>query len=286
MEFCKACIPSRNVLIRENYKPWFTSEIRYNIRLRDRLRKLFLKSGRIADRLSYKRQRNKVNNMKKYAKENYVNNIDNIISNRDTGNSSKTFWQIMGRFVGKNNASTNNSPSQEKADALNNIFISVSDIKEANIPLPNFNSRTEFVLSQIRVTESEVKNILNTLKVNKETGSDGISNRMLKYNSKSIAKPLSKRFIISLKQRIYPNLWICVMPLFKKGERSDVSNYRPMSLISFVGKSFERIVYKHIYNHITANSLLYKYQSGFLPDHSTVLHLIELIHHTCLALEN
>ena len=71
MEFCKACLPFRNVLIRENDKPWFTctSEIRYNIRLRDRLRKLLLKSGRIADWLSYKRQGNKVNNMKKYAKE-------------------------------------------------------------------------------------------------------------------------------------------------------------------------------------------------------------------------
>ena len=74
------------------------------------------------------------------------------------------------------------------------------------------------------------------------------------------------------------------MPLFKKGEKSDVSNYRPISLISCVGKSC-KIVYKHIYNHISANSLLYKYKSGFLPDHSTVHHLIELIHHTCLALE-
>ena len=59
MEFCKACIWSRNVLIRENDKPWFTSEILYNIRLRDRLRKMFLKSGRIAD-LSYKRQHEKI----------------------------------------------------------------------------------------------------------------------------------------------------------------------------------------------------------------------------------
>ena len=41
MEFCKACIPSRNGLIRENDKSWFTLEIRYNIRLRDRLRKHF-----------------------------------------------------------------------------------------------------------------------------------------------------------------------------------------------------------------------------------------------------
>ena len=118
--------------------------------------------------------KNKVNNMKKYAKENYINNIDNIISNYDTGNSSKTFWQIMGRFIGKNNTSTKIPPlhigdnefafsNQEKADALNNIFISVSDIEEAHLPLPNFNSRTESVLSQIQVSESEVKDILNIL---------------------------------------------------------------------------------------------------------------------------
>ena len=35
-----------------------------------------------------------------------------------------------------------------------------------------------------------------------------------------------------------------------------------------------------------ANSLIYKFLSGFLPGHSTVHHLIEVIHHTCLALEN
>ena len=71
----------------------------------------------------------------------------------------------------------------------------------------------------------------------------------------------------------------------QKEEKSDVCDYWPISLISCVWTSFENIVYKHIYNHITANSLFYKYQSGFLPGHSTVHHLIEFIHHTCLALE-
>ena len=110
---------------------------------------------------------------------------------------------------------------------------------------------------------------------------------MLKYTSKSIAKPLSKLFNLSLEQRIYPNLWkiASVMPLVKKRGKYDVSNYRPISIISCVGTSFERIVYKHIYNHITANSLLYKYEKGFLPGHSSVHRLIELIHHTCLALK-
>ena len=66
----------------------------------------------------------------------------------------------------------------------------------------------------------------------------------------------------------------------KKEDKSHASNYRPISLISCGGKTFERIIFKHVYNH-----LIYQYQSGFLPGHSTVHHLIELIQHTCLALE-
>ena len=63
-------------------------------------------------------------------------------------------------------------------------------------------------------------------------------------------------------------------------------NYRQVSLTSNVGKSFERIVFKHMCNHIFENELLYKYQSGFLPGHSTVHHLIALVHNTYLSLEN
>ena len=37
----------------------------------------------------------------KYAKENFNNKIDDIFRNQETGNSSRTFWQVMGRFMGK-----------------------------------------------------------------------------------------------------------------------------------------------------------------------------------------
>ena len=59
----------------------------------------------------------------------------------------------------------------------------------------------------------------------------------------------------------------------KKGDKSEAGNYTPVSLISCVGKAFERVIFKHVYNHIADNNLLYKYQSGFLPGHSTVHHL-------------
>ena len=68
---------------------------------------------------------------------------------------------ILPLHTGDNNFAFSN---QEKADSLSNFFISLSDIEEANIPLPNFNNRTESVLSKIRVSEFEVRDILNTTK--------------------------------------------------------------------------------------------------------------------------
>ena len=134
--------------------------------------------------------------MKKYAKENYLNNIDNSISNHDTESLSKTFKQTMRKFIGGGVAGgyickipslhtadyTFAFPNQEKTHVLYNFCISVSDIEDANIALPDCNNRT--VLSQIKVSKPEEVNIISILKVNKATGLDGRSNKILKYTSK------------------------------------------------------------------------------------------------------
>ena len=69
------------------------------------------------------------------------------------------------------------------------------------------------------------------------------------------------------------------MPLLKKCDKSLTRIYRPVSLTSNVEKPFERIIFKHMYNHITENDILYKYASGFH-------HLIELIHNVCISLKD
>jgi hypothetical protein len=69
-----------------------------------------------------------------------------------------------------------------------------------------------------------------------------------------------------------------VLPLFKKDDPSITSNYRPVYLLSCVSKIMERVIFKHVYNYFHKNDLFYKYQAGFLPDHSTVFQLIETYH--------
>ena len=69
LELARECIPTKTVIVRYNDKPWFTSEIRKEIRIRDRLRKVMLKYHRISDICKYKKQRNRVNNLKRLQKK-------------------------------------------------------------------------------------------------------------------------------------------------------------------------------------------------------------------------
>ena len=64
IEFPKLCIPSKTIVVPEDDKPWYDSEIRRNSRKRDRLKKTALKSGNQNDWKKYKKYRNKVNNQK------------------------------------------------------------------------------------------------------------------------------------------------------------------------------------------------------------------------------
>ena len=76
---------------------------------------------------------------------------------------------------------------------------------------------------------------------------------------------------------IFPDIWKLanVIPIFRKGDKLEPSNYRPVALLSCIGKLQKRIVFKNMYNFLIDNNLLYKYQAGFLPHHSTVFILEE-----------
>ena len=148
--------------------------------------------------------------------------------------------------------------------------------------------RTTQTLDVDELTEEELRDVLGSLKLGKASGNDLISHQMLKNTADSVCVPLTYIFNCSLRQSIYPNSWKIanVFAFYKKGDKSLVSNYRPIALLSCVGKVFERVISKYIYNYILDNRLLYKFQSGFVPGHSTYHQLIELYHKVCLAFES
>ena len=78
---------------------------------------------------------------------------------------------------------------------------------------------------------------------------------------------------------IYPDVWKLanVIPIFKKGDKQLIKNYRPISLLPICGKMFEKIIFYNLYNHLNGNNLITKIQSGFRPGDSTTNQLLYLV---------
>ena len=67
-----------------------------------------------------------------------------------------------------------------------------------------------------------------------------------------------------------------VFPLYKKDDRTDAQNYRPISVLPAISKICERVVYDQLYSYLNSNGLLTKNQFGFRSLHSTVTALLHL----------
>jgi len=67
-----------------------------------------------------------------------------------------------------------------------------------------------------------------------------------------------------------------VVPIYKKSYKTDVGNYRPVSILSILSKVIERVIYDQMEDYLASNSLLYKHQSGFMHRYSTDTCLVHL----------
>jgi len=111
---------------------------------------------------------------------------------------------------------------------------------------------------------------LDKLKNLKSVGPDGLSGIYLYNIRNSISFPLLLLFRRSLDERVYPSIWkmSCVSPIHKSGGKSDVKNYRPISILSHLAKLFDSLVLQSIQPSV--NSILIDEQHGFRPGRSTI----------------
>ena len=299
LDTAKKCIPSKSVSIRPNDLPWYNSSLRcskrkvmraYN-KAKSQTRQLKPSTDAWA---TYKRLRNIYQEQLNLAEEEHRNKLNETLKSGHTKN--KSWWKTVKYFLNRNHVSSipsllhegiHVSDSLSKAKIFNSFFLNQCNLdtsRAANLPNPDLPENT---LSDIDVNEKDVLDFLQSLDVSKATGPDGIGPRLLKEAAPSIYKSLTKLFKLSLQKKRFPSEWKLanVTPIYKKGNESLCNNYRPISLLSCVGKVMEKIVFKHVFNFFRDNFVISANQSGFMPSDSTVNQLLLLYHELCLAVD-
>ena len=130
------------------------------------------------------------------------------------------------------------------------------------------------------INYQETVNIVKKLKNNKSPGEDNISPRLIKNLPNRALFFITYIFNMALFFAYFPLAWRSarVIPIHKPGKpTNDPSSYRPISLLSVLGKVFERLLLKRIQAHISSTELLPQEQFGFRTGHSTSLQLLRVV---------
>jgi hypothetical protein len=171
------------------------------------------------------------------------------------------------------------------ANEFNKYF--VSTFTSDNNILPRFPPRCHDELNTILFDVLSVSNVIKKLKPSLSFGVDSIPNIFLRKTVTSITLPLSILFERSMSANYIPPVWKMakIIPLHKKGSTIEVSNYRPISLVSSISKVMERVNVNQTLGFLKVHSLITPVQYGFQQRSSTITQLIEC-HSDWIATQN
>lgn len=267
--------------------PWITAELKKLISKKHCLFRNAKRTKASTDWVTYKTIRNQVKTLTRKAYWTYVNTLFARKDNR------KSFWSFVRsrkqslpppKF--KYNEAQFTQPD-DIAAAFNSHFSSVfsppstlpTEAPECTLPISELNRLT--------VSDTDVSSALSRLPVNKSPGPDGISPNVLSKVASEISHPLSILFNASLSCGKVPSSWrkSHITPVFKNGDRSLVSNYRPVALTSVLCKVLEKLVVNCIQEHVGLYGLMSKHQHGFTKGKNCVTQLVNLVHNWAASLD-
>ena len=135
---------------------------------------------------------------------------------------------------------------------------------------------------------NEIEKIIKSLNLKKSAGYDEIPTKILKISAPFISSPLNYICNKSIISGTFPTRlkYSIVKPLFKKGDKYNMVNYRPISLLTAFSKVFEKIISETLLRHIETNNILVDEQFGFKTSSSTDKASYKLTNEILNALNN
>lgn len=264
-------------------KPWVTVEILKKINERNRLFKQFVRTKNQEILHLFKKCRNEVTNLIRRAKSTYYFNMFNNLS------TSASIWKKLNSILGKTSASSRNKTLKingqelggvELANKFNDYFINLdsndrSRVNEALVYVSRFINESIFFYP---TDVHEVSSVFCNLNNSKNCDIDGIQIKPVKYVIEQIAPILTHLFNLSLSQGIFPKkMQIAkVSILYKSGDKNDLSNYRPVSVLPIFSKGLDKLIHFRSNQFCEKFSIVTESQFGFRKGRSTELALLNM----------
>ena len=202
------------------------------------------------------------------------------------------YFQVENKCAGGKSFTTKVTDKKVIADGFNKFYSKVGPnlsqkIAEKNPHLEGSKEHLENVprsssnFTLCTVNEATVQHFIDKLKNKSSSGTDGLSNKVLKSVSGVLLKPLHKLINFSLSTGVVPSqLKLAkVIPLYKgadAGSRYQFTNYRPIAILNTLSKVLEKVVEYQLRQYFRQNDLFYAAQYGFRPARSTSHALLDL----------
>ena len=279
---------------RSKSNPWITKGILTSIVKRDRLHHYFrkekdpfLKSLYLEN---FKKYRNKIVSLCKLSKSNFFNKFFS-----DNQKNIGKVWEGVKSLISLRPVSPshpmciniNNTPVTDPeilSESFNKYFTAIADDIRNNVPYAskNFSSFLKNPVADsifLSPTDpTEVLDCISSLNRNKSSGPYSIPTNILSSFKLELCVPLSLIINLSFCTGIFPNnlKTAKVIPIHKKGSKLELTNYRPISLLSNIDKIFEKLLHKRVYGFLSMKKVLYEQQFGFRRGYSTAQALLNI----------
>ena len=239
----------------------------------------------------------------KEAKQRYFDQIFTAYKN-----DMKKTWKTINETLNRNKKNSNVasilyhngnvlSNAKDIANAFNVYFANIgknlaSEIEQNITDNDDYTQYVSTPLTETKlqfkcITDNDTQRAIDKLENKSSSGHDGISNKLLKLLKIELSKSLTLIINQMITTGIFPDSFKIskITPLFKKGDVSMLSNYRPISLLPTISKIFERILYNQLYDYFNSNNLLAEEQYGFRTNHSTEYAAVKLVDNVSKEME-
>lgn len=263
-----------------------------------------LKSSKTSQRL-YKSQLGKPKNDKSYTKYIKYRNTYNSLKRKakqtyyyETLDKYKfdirKTWRELNQLIGRTNDKSaiidsirvNDKPTQDPQTIVKEFAKYFAEVgpKHANaIPKSDttfynyLNNTFDRNIYMTPTDKQEVFEIISQLKNKATQGHHGISPKLLKDLKYPLSSPLATIINKSISEGKFPDIMKIarINPIFKAKDKTELSNYRPISILPTISKVFEKIIFKRLYSFFEKYSILSENQFGFRPKHSTIDAIIQ-----------